>query len=60
MRMKAILELLPQNDFVRVHRSYIVPLARIESIRHKMLLIEGKEVPIGTSYERGFYEVFGK
>ncbi len=60
MRMKDIMELLPQSDFVRVHRSYIVPLAKIESIRNKTLSINGKEIPISTSYENGFYQVYGK
>jgi DNA-binding LytR/AlgR family response regulator len=60
MTMKAILEKLPQSDFVRVHRSYIVPLSKIETVRNKFIVIEGEEVPIGISYEKRFYEVFGK
>jgi DNA-binding LytR/AlgR family response regulator len=58
MTMKAMIDKLPQHDFVRVHRSYIVPLARIEVVRNKMLLIRGEEIPIGTSYESRFYELF--
>lgn len=60
MTMKAILEKLPQSDFVRVHRSYIVPLAKIESVRNKIIYVSDEEIPIGTSYESKFYEVFGK
>ena len=60
MTMKAIIEKLPQSDFVRVHRSFIVPLAKIETIRNKFIIIEGEEIPIGVSYEKSFYEVFGK
>jgi two-component system, LytTR family, response regulator len=60
MTMKAILEKLPQSDFVRVHRSFIVPLARIETIRNKMVVIGGEEIPIGVSYEKKFFELMGR
>ena len=50
MSLKSILELLPAQDFMRVHRSYIVPVKRIESIRNKTIRIAGKEIPVGTTY----------
>lgn len=60
MTMKLILEKLPQTDFIRVHRSFIVPLQKIESVRNKIIHIGGEEIPVGTSYEAKFFEVFGK
>ena len=60
MTMKSMTEKLPQSDFVRVHRSYIVPLAKIEAVRNKIVFIGGEEIPIGTSYESLFYKTFGK
>lgn len=51
MTMKAIQERLPSREFVRVHRSYIIPVNKIESIKNKVILIENKEIPIGNSYE---------
>lgn len=51
MTMKAIQERLPAADFARVHRSYIVSVKKIESIRNKMIWIAGKEIPVGSSYE---------
>ena len=60
MTMKAMMEKLPQSDFVRVHRSYIVPLAKIKTVRNRLIYINGEEIPIGTSYESKFYEVFRK
>ncbi|HNP98604.1 MAG TPA: LytTR family DNA-binding domain-containing protein [Bacteroidia bacterium] len=50
MSLKSVLEILPANDFLRVHRSYIVPVKRIESIRNKMIRIAGKEIPVGPTY----------
>jgi len=52
MTMKKILEKLQSSEFVRVHRSYIVPTNRITSIRKKTLLISGVEIPIGQSYQQ--------
>ena len=48
MSMKAVMEKLPENEFVRVHRSYIVPLHRIESVRGKTISLGTAEIPIGT------------
>ena len=60
MTMKALLEKLPAKDFIRTHRSFIVPLERIESVRNKVISIAGKEIPIGNSYEEGFFKIFKK
>jgi len=58
MTMKGMLEKLPANDFLRVHRSFIVPLKRIERLRNKSLLVAGQEIPVGSSYEEEFKKVF--
>ena len=52
MSLKSIQEKLPARDFVRVHRSFIVPLARIEKFSKTKLWIAGKEIPIGSSYSQ--------
>lgn len=58
MTMKGMLEKLPQNDFARVHRSFIVPMARINNVRNKMITIGNEEIPIGASYEEEFLKRF--
>lgn len=60
MTMKAISEKLPAANFIRVHRSYIVSFRHIESVRNKMLLIAGEEIPVGASYEEGFLNLFNR
>lgn len=50
MTMKSIVELLPPNRFMRVHRSYLVALDKVTSLRNKRIKIEGKEIPVGTTY----------
>ena len=58
MTMKALQEKLPENEFVRVHRSYIVAISKIGSIRNKMIFIGEEEIPLGTSHEKAFYALF--
>ncbi|GAB3697573.1 LytTR family DNA-binding domain-containing protein [Spirosoma flavus] len=58
MTMKTMQERLPPADFIRVHRSYIVPLRRIEAVRNKTIFIGGREIPIGASYEADFQNRF--
>lgn len=58
MTMKAILSQLPASHFLRVHRSYIVALGSILNIRNKTIYLEGREIPIGVSYEKEFFARF--
>jgi DNA-binding LytR/AlgR family response regulator len=60
MTMKNILELIPSGEFVRIHRSYIVPVKRIKAIKNKTVVIPELELPIGNSYEEKFLEIFKK
>lgn len=46
MRMKAIEELLPQADFIRTHKSYLVAVNAIASIDGSDLIVGGKHLPI--------------
>jgi DNA-binding LytR/AlgR family response regulator len=50
MTLKSIQEKLPPRDFVRVHRSFIIPIAKIEKFSKSKVWIAGKEIPIGSSY----------
>jgi DNA-binding LytR/AlgR family response regulator len=50
MSLKSILEKLPDKEFFRIHRSYIVSIRKIQRIYNHMVLIGEKELPIGKSY----------
>ena len=56
--MKSILEKLPENLFIRVHRSYIVPLKNIKSIQNKVLYLDELEIPIGDTYRAAVLDKF--
>jgi DNA-binding LytR/AlgR family response regulator len=50
--MKKMEEMLPEGLFVRVHRSFIVPLAKIRSWSGYAVTIGQKEIPIGKTYRK--------
>lgn len=51
MRMKALEDTLPKEDFVRVHKSFIVRLAAIEAIERSHILIGPDRIPVGDTYQ---------
>jgi two-component system, LytTR family, response regulator len=50
MSLKSVIEKLPEGDFLRVHRSYIVPVKKIQRIYNQQIQLGNKEIPIGKSY----------
>ncbi|MDU0372708.1 LytR/AlgR family response regulator transcription factor [Hymenobacter endophyticus] len=55
--LKAFEDRLPSPDFVRVHRSYIVSLAHIDSIRKNRIYMGEAIIPIGESYADAFFKL---
>jgi len=43
---------LPKNDFIRIHRSFIVSIANIASFTNEYVEIKGNEIPISRSYKK--------
>lgn len=58
--LKAIEDKLPSSNFIRVHRSYIVALNKIESVRGKNIQLPLAEIPISNKYEADFFKAYGK
>ncbi|MDJ1495213.1 LytTR family DNA-binding domain-containing protein [Cytophagaceae bacterium DM2B3-1] len=51
MTLKKVLEKLPEQQFKRIHRSFVVAIDRVNSIHNrKAILDSGKELPISDSY----------
>lgn len=53
----SIEELLNKNEFVRIHRSFIVPINKIKSFTHELVEINKKELPIGKFYLNHFLKI---
>jgi len=48
--LKSVEERLPSARFIRVHRSYIAALSKIDTIQEGALVIQGKPVPVADAY----------
>nr|WP_068888306.1 LytTR family DNA-binding domain-containing protein [Pedobacter panaciterrae] len=50
MGLKGVEEKLSSGRFMRIHKSYIIALEKIESIQKTQVIIAGTEIPIGEGY----------
>jgi DNA-binding LytR/AlgR family response regulator len=48
--LKAVEERLPASGFLRVHRSYIVAINKIDSMESGVLIVNGKPLPVADAY----------
>jgi len=55
--MKKMEEALPAKYFIRVHKSYIVSVNKIDSIERSRIFIGDKIIPVGDTYREGFFKV---
>jgi len=60
LSFKKIEDVLPPKGFMRIHKSYLVSLDKIDSIERNLLSIAGQKLPIGESYRRQFFEEIEK
>jgi len=50
MTLKAMLEKLPSDKFKRIHRSYVIALAKIKGIVNKKVRLSSVDLPVSDSY----------
>lgn len=48
--LKAVEQRLPAARFLRVHRSYLVAVDKIDTIQDGVLIVQGKPVPVADAY----------
>ena len=53
-------EMLAKNNFIRIHRSFIVAKEKIEAFTATDIEINGKQIPIGRSYKELVVSVLGE
>ena len=51
-KMKTAEERLPKDHFIRVHRSYIVSLGKIDTLQDGGIMINGKFIPVADAYRK--------
>ncbi|MEM1135908.1 MAG: LytTR family DNA-binding domain-containing protein [Bacteroidota bacterium] len=59
--LKKLETLLPANQFMRVHKSYIVAIDQIKALEGNLLEIKDKKIPIGKTYRQEVVKkIFGE
>ncbi len=48
---------LPEDLFMRIHRSFIVPIKKIEAFSNHAVEVGGKELPIGRNYKNQVLDI---
>lgn len=57
--MKKLMEELPQGQFVRIHKSYIVSAKHVEIVDVASVTVAGVELPIGPAYREAALKELG-
>lgn len=52
--IKYLEQTLPLNDFIRIHKSYIISVGKIEKIEFNHVFLQKKQIPIGQLYKESF------
>jgi DNA-binding LytR/AlgR family response regulator len=56
--LKYFEDLLDQHEFIRIHRSYIVPIRKINTVSRKSVTIQSATLPVSDNYrEKFFYKI---
>jgi DNA-binding LytR/AlgR family response regulator len=58
--LKSMGELLPTDQFMRVHRSFIVALDHIESVSKNVIHIGNQSITVGENYKEPFLEFMSR
>ena len=60
MNFRDMLDLLPKERFIRIHRSFIIHVDCIDRIESKFVIIRNKRIPISKAYRDGFFALINK
>jgi DNA-binding LytR/AlgR family response regulator len=52
LSLKSVEEKFDPAKFMRIHKSYIVAVGKIDSVQKTQLTIQGKEIPVGDGYRQ--------
>lgn len=55
--LKYFEDLLNQNEFIRIHRSYIVSIRKVNTISRKSVTIQSNTLPVSDNYREKFFSV---
>lgn len=50
-----LMQVLPKSSFIRVHKSYVIAIDKIDSIERNVILINKQRIPISATYKSDFF-----
>ncbi|MGB3467227.1 MAG: LytTR family DNA-binding domain-containing protein [Cyclobacteriaceae bacterium] len=53
----SLLEKLPETDFIRIHKSYVISIPQIDEIEKKRVLIGDNWIPVSDTYRQSFFNL---
>ena len=53
---KTLSSILPEKNFIRVHKSYMVAINKIDSVSRNRISIGNEIIPVSDSYKNHFYD----
>jgi DNA-binding LytR/AlgR family response regulator len=57
--MTSVEAMLPENSFIRIHRSFIVSLPKVKSFTHELIEVDRTQIPIGKLFRNRVMKVLG-
>lgn len=62
INIKTICEMLPKNAFLRVHRSYIIPVDKVEQFSKQEIRLTGlpTPIPVGRRYAKEIFDILSR
>lgn len=60
LNFKKMQELLDEKKFIRVHKSYIISIDKIDYIENNAIKIRNKLIPVSNTYKVAFYNLLNK
>jgi DNA-binding LytR/AlgR family response regulator len=56
MTLKKVEAELPADQFMRIHRSYIVALDKIDEVERNQVIINGQRITVSEPYRPAFHQ----
>lgn len=60
LNFKKLEEILPGNQFVRVHKSFIIALDKIDNVERNRIKIGDRLIPVSETFRKTFFDLIDK
>ena len=60
LSVKEVLNLLPKQQFIQVHRSFVISLSYLIKFENHQLLVANRNIPLGGNYRQNFMDILNR